>query len=415
MAKVLIPYGKEKIEVEINDKNLQGVYFPNDVEKREFASEFSTNLKNANFAEFMEGDERVVFIVNDGTRPTPTAKVLRVMYDDIKDKDIYFVIATGAHRAPNDEEYEYIFGREIYEDLKAKDRIWAHDAKNDEMVYLGKSTNGTEMYLNKIVAEAKKTIVIGSVEPHYFAGYTGGRKGFLPGVASYETITQNHKLALNKSAKALALDGNPVHEDMMDAMNVLKDIQVFSIMTILDKDHNVYETTCGDLVEAFYAAIDSAKKVFCVDVEEKAEIVVSVAPYPMDIDLYQSQKAIDNGKLALKEGGILIFVSQCRMGIGGKTFFDLMASCNTPQEVLDKIKLEYKLGYHKAGKMAEINTWAQTWGVTELPEDEVKAVHIKPFESVEAALEKALEEKGQDAKITVLPLGSLSVPNILKD
>ena len=88
----------------------------------------------------MEGDERVVFIVNDGTRPTPTAKVLKVIYDDIKDKDIYFIIATGAHRAPNDEEFEYIFGREIYEDLKAKDRIWSHDAKNDEMVYLGKSS-----------------------------------------------------------------------------------------------------------------------------------------------------------------------------------------------------------------------------------------------------------------------------------
>jgi len=414
MAKVQIPYGKEKIEVEINDNNLQGVYFPNDVEKREFASEFAKNLEKANFAKFMEGDERVVFIVNDGTRPTPTAKVLKVIYDDIKDKNIYFIIATGAHRAPNDEEFEYIFGKEIYEDLKAKDRIWSHDAKNDEMVYLGKSTNGTEMYLNKIVAEAKKTIVIGSVEPHYFAGYTGGRKGFLPGVASYETITQNHKLALNKSAKALALDGNPVHEDMMDAMNVLKEIQVFSIMTILDKDHNVYETTCGDLVGAFYDAIDSAKKVFCVDIEEKTDIVISVAPYPMDIDLYQSQKAIDNGKLALKEGGILIFVSQCRMGIGGKTFFDLMASCDTPQEVLDKIKIEYKLGYHKAGKMAEINTWAQTWGVTELPEDEIKAVHIKPFDSVEAALEKAFELKGKDAKVTVLPLGSLSVPNILK-
>ena len=133
------------------------------------------------------------------------------------------------------------------------------------------------MYLNKIVAEAKKTIVIGSVEPHYFAGYTGGRKGFLPGVASYETITQNHKLALNKSAKALALDGNPVHEDMMDAMNVLKEIKVFSIMTILDKHHNVYETTCGDLVGAFYDAIDSAKKVFCVDIEEKQ---TSSSPWP---------------------------------------------------------------------------------------------------------------------------------------
>ena len=409
---IKIPYGKEYVTVNVEDKNVEGIYYPNEVEKTDYKKQLKEVLENEKFEEFSNTEEKIVFIVNDGTRPTPTSKILSEIYDDIKDKNIYFIIATGAHRAPTEEEYEYIFGKEIYEDIKSKNRVWSHDSKNDEMVYLGKSKNGTEMYINKIVTEAKKVVVIGSVEPHYFAGYTGGRKGFLPGVASYKTITQNHELALNPKANALVLDGNPVHEDMMDAMSVLNSIDVFAIMTVLDREHSIYKITGGDLEKSFYSAIESANKVFCVEMDNKADIVVSAAPYPMDIDLYQSQKAIDNGKLALKEGGILILVSQCRMGIGGKTFFDLMASCSTAKEVLEKIKEEYKLGYHKAGKMAEINLWAEMWAVTMLDEEEVKAVHMKPYSDLQESIDEALKIKGGDAKVCFMPYGSLIVPKI---
>ncbi|BDU50810.1 nickel-dependent lactate racemase [Haliovirga abyssi] len=408
--KVKIPYGKDNLEVNISEENLLEILYPNSVEKTNSTKQIKEVLNKEKFNEFIDSNEKIVIIVNDGTRPTPTIKVLKEIFPKLRSKNFQFIIATGAHRAPNDEEYEFIFGKDIYGELKGTDKIWAHDSKKDEMIYLGESKNGTPMYINEIVAKAKKVIVIGSVEPHYFAGYTGGRKGFLPGVASYETITENHKLALNSTAKALSLKGNPVHEDMMDAMKVLKDIDIFSIMTVLDREHDIYALTAGDLEKSFYNAIDKANEVFCVEIKEKADIVISAAPYPMDIDLYQSQKAIDNGKLALKENGILIFVSQCRMGIGGKTFFDLMASCGTPKEVLDKIKKDYKLGYHKAGKMAEINMWAETWGVTELPEKEIKAVHIKPFKNLDEAIEKALEKKGKDSKILVMPYGSLTVP-----
>lgn len=410
--KVDVPYGKEHRTVEIADKNLVGVYYPNEVETKSADETINSVLREKEFSKIMETNEKVVFIINDGTRPTPTAKVLKEIYKDIKDKDLLFIVATGAHRPPTEEEYHYILGKEIYEELLEKGRIIAHNAKKDETVYLGKSKNGTEMYINKVVAEAKKVVVIGSVEPHYFAGYTGGRKGFLPGVASYKTIEQNHKLALSHKAKALALEGNPVHEDMMDAMNVLKDIDVFAIMTVLDRDHGIYAVTAGNLEESFYEAIDRADEVFCVEIPEMGDIVISAAPYPMDIDLYQSQKAIDNGKLALKEKGILIMVSQCRTGIGEETFYDLMAGAATPCEVLKKIGESYKLGYHKAAKMSEINMWAETWAVTELDEDKIKAVHIKPFKSVEEALEKAIEKKGKDAKIIVLPYGSMTVPKL---
>lgn len=416
--KVTVGYGKEeKIELNIEDKQLIGVFNPNSVAKIDYNQAIDEALVHplgrSTFDDFIDTKEQIVFIVNDGTRPTPTRKVLARIYPKIKDKDIFFIVATGCHRAPSEEEWHFILGKEIYEDLKDKDRLWSHDARKDEMVYLGQSTNGTQMYLNKIVATAKKVCAIGSVEPHYFAGYTGGRKAFLPGVAAFETIQQNHLLALHENAQALSLKGNPVHEDMMDAMGVLKDIDIFAIMTVLDSDHDICTVTAGDLSDSFYAGIQKADEVFCVSIPQKADIVISVAPYPMDIDLYQSQKALDNGKLALKQDGILIMVAKCRTGIGEEGFFKLMSSAKSAQAVLDKIKCEYKLGYHKAAKMAEINLWAQSWAVSDLSDEQMRVVHLKPYHDLKKALEDAIAEKGKDATIIVLPFGSITVPKIV--
>ena len=416
--KVLVGYGKdETFEMDIDDKQLIGVYKPNPVSKIDYNKAIDEALLQPlgkeSFEHFIDTDERIVFIVNDGTRPTPTRKVLARIYSKIKEKDIYFIVATGCHRAPTQEEWHFILGKEIYEDLHAKNRLWSHDSRNDEMVYLGISSNGTQMYLNKIVADAKKVCAIGSIEPHYFAGYTGGRKAFLPGVAAYDTIQQNHLLALDPNAQALILKGNPVHEDMMDAMSVLGHIDVFAIMTVLDSDHDICAVRAGDLSDSFYAGIDKADEVFCVNIPQKADIVISVAPYPMDIDLYQSQKALDNGKLALNENGILIMVAKCRTGIGEEGFFKLMSSATSAQAVLDKIKCGYKLGYHKAAKMAEINLWAQSWAVSELSDEQMRAVHLKPYHDLNKALDDAISEKGKDATIIVLPFGSMTVPKII--
>ncbi len=147
-------------------------------------------------------------------------------------------------------------------------------------------------------------------------------------------------------------------------------------------------------------------------------MVVSVAIYPMDVDLYQSQKALDNGKLALREGGILIMVSKCRTGIGERTFFGLLASSKNPREVLERIDRGYKLGYHKAAKMAQIGTWASIYGVTDLPDEIMKKAHLKPFGSVQEALDTAIKEmreKGREPSLVIMPAGSLTIPLVRSD
>ena len=322
-------------------------------------------------------------------------------------------MATGVHRAPTEEEYRFIFG-DTYEVFRRK--IYAHDARKDEdMVYLGKSKNGTEMYINKLVPEYRNILVIGSVEPHYFAGYTGGRKSFLPGVASYKTIEMNHKLALSDDACSLALDGNPVNEDMIDAMNVLKDLNIFSIQTILTGDHKLYAVTAGDLIKSFDAAIELSNQVFCVPLKQKGNIVITVAPYPMDIDLYQSQKALDNGKLALEDDGIIILVSKCRDGVGEDTFLELLGKAESPKKILDILGEEYKLGYHKAAKMAQIGIRAQMWAVTDLDNKTIKKSQLKPCSDIQSAIDEAVEvikKKGKQPRTIVMPSGSLTVPLI---
>jgi nickel-dependent lactate racemase len=413
--KIRIPYGKEKVDVEVEENRIVGIVEPNvvsiDDETKTIRKGIEQPINSRSFDEFIADAGDLLFIVNDYTRPTPTAKILEVIYPKAKDKNTSFIIATGIHRAPTEEEFKFIFGN--YHDL-LKDRIYVHDARKDEdMVYLGISSTGTEMYVNKIGVEAHKLVTIGSVEPHYFAGYTGGRKSFLPGIASYKTIEQNHKHALSPRAQTLVLEGNPVHEDMVDALKTIEGKEIFSIQTVLDGEKRIYHCTSGHIHDSFLMAIEKAHEVYCVDITEKADIVVAVAGYPSDVDLYQSQKALDNGKLALKEGGIIILVSECRSGIGEEAYFNLLASSKTPQEALQKIEQGYKLGYHKAAKMAEIATWAEIWGITGLADKDMEQAFIKPCHEVQNALDRAIEKKGEKAKILFLMDASLTVPNVM--
>lgn len=412
--KIEIPYGKDKIPIELPQENIKNIIYPNKVEIKEPEIIISEALDNPvgmeSFDEFLNKSENILFIVNDGTRPTPTSTILKILNDRMDLKSSKLIVATGVHRAPTDEEFNFIFG-DLYNELKSQ--IIVHDAKKKEdLVYVGSTSNGTEMWINKNAYDAGSIIPIGSVEPHYFGGFTGGRKSFLPGIAGYKTIEQNHRLALKPGAEALKLEGNPVHEDFLEALKTLKDKPIFSIQTVLDGERKLYAATAGDIYKSFDNAIKYAKEVFCVSIEEKADIVVSIAPYPMDVDLYQAQKAIDNGKLALKKNGILILIAKCRTGIGPKTFYELLSSSNSSFEVLEMIKKEYKLGYHKAAKMAEIDRWASMWGVTDLEDEIMENVFIRPFGSVQEAIDEAIKEKGRDAKILFLMDGSITVPLI---
>lgn len=410
--KIDIPYDKDgKQTIELSDSANVSFLEANDVtigdEDAIIQNSIQNPLNSKSLDDFFKDAQDVLIIVNDATRPTPTEKVISAMWDRLKQVNFRFIIATGVHRGPTEVELQQIFGGFLE---TVRDRILVHDArKTEDMVYLGDSSNGTPMYVNKEGANAHKIMIISSVEPHYFAGYTGGRKSFLPGIAGFETVERNHKLALDPAAKALALEGNPVHEDMVDAIGTV-DKEIFSIMTVLDKHHHVYAASSGHIHDSFTDAVLRANEVFAAPLEQKADIVISVVKFPQDIDLYQAQKGTENAKLALRKNGIMILVAKCRDGIGGKTFAELLSSCETAEETLKKIDKGYVLGYHKAGKMAEISTWSEMWAVTDVEPSMISSLFMKPFSSLQSAIDEAVKVKGEDAGILFLMDGGLTVP-----
>ncbi|MFW5946282.1 MAG: nickel-dependent lactate racemase [Candidatus Natronoplasma sp.] len=403
--KIKIPYAGDKVDVDIDDDRVNEVLYPNEVEKRDGAEVILEALKKpldkSRFSEFVE--DGTMFVVNDATRPTPTARVLKLMKDEIYDHETEFIVATGSHREPTKEEYEQIFG-ELYED--SEQPIYYHDSKDDEMVDHGKTKRGTPVKYNRRVCEADKVVTINTVEPHYFAGFTGGRKSFLPGVASYETITANHEFALEEKARTLKLKENPVHEDMTDAFNKYEG-DVFALNMTLDKDGDVYSATAGDMEKSFIKEVEVSKEIFGVSIDQKSEVVVTAA-HPIDVNLYQSHKALENGKLALKEGGIIILVSACPEGIGPKNFYDLMASLDDPESVMGKIEEGYKLGYHKAAKMVEVCRNSSMWCVSELDEEVTENAFIESKDNVQTAVDEALAKTA--GKVTFILEGGTVVP-----
>ena len=408
-----IPYGKETVPLEIDDERVMDVIGLNEVEVGDEEATLRNALDNPvnspSFSEFIAVADDVLFIVNDGTRPTPTARMLDILKEDIAAiPNPRFLIATGSHRAATEDECLRIFGESFYE--KYHDRIISHDAKEHEMVDLGVTSYGTPVRMNHLAFEADRIVTISSVEPHYFSGYTGGRKSIFPGVASFETIEKNHSLTMKRGVAPLSLDRNPVHLDIMQAIEMLGDKPIFSIQSVLSHDHRIYTVTAGCIRESFNAAISKANEVFTTPIESKADIVLSAAPFPMDANILQLQKALNNGRAGMKDDGILILVGECPEGVGGGKFYNLMKDIRDPYRVVDVTQRFYKLGYHIAFNMANIAINGGIFLVSEIPDDVVIDMFITPAPTIEFAVDRAFKIKGKDAKILILTYGSLTVP-----
>jgi len=280
------------------------------------------------------------------------------------------------------------------------------------MVELGVTSRGTPVRVNRKLLELDRVVLINSVEPHYFAGYSGGRKSILPGVSSYETIEANHKFALEPAARTMSLEGNPVHEDMAEAVGFLDQEKLFSINLALDGQKRIYFVGAGDITDSFMEAAKYSYEVNSVPVRGPADLVITAASPPSDTNLYQSQKALDNAKLVARKEGTIVFVTKCREGIGKREFFDLIAREDDPASVLEKLKSGYKLGWHKAAKMAEMAMEFRILTVTALPPENIRSIFMNPFSDLQSAVDHALESLGEDSSIVVMPAGGLTVPRV---
>lgn len=405
---IQVPYDKGNILVSVPENRVQSIIEPSSFEPVSLDTALVNSLEdpiNASpLSDFLT--ENTLFIVNDGARPTPTAPILQVIDDRYRLDQLNpkFMVATGSHRAPNEKELRVIFGSILD---RFKNSVHIHDARQDRLKYLGRTSYGTEIHVNQKVIDAEKIVIITSVEPHYFAGFTGGRKSILPGVCGYSTIEHNHSLYDSPQAKPLNLFQNPIHEDMIQAVSCL-DADIFALNVTLNRDHRVCDIQAGDVFKSFDKAVEKAREIFSYSVTSKSDVVLTVAQSPLDITLYQAQKAIEHGKQILKDGGIILLVAACRGGIGDSTFYDLLAEYRDPDLLLEMINQDYKLGYHKAGKLAQLFKRADIWAYTKLNSEALKSINIKPVGDLQRALERALNVKS--GKVSFLLDGSVTVP-----
>ncbi len=360
----------------------------------------------------LEVDSRIGLVLNDRNRPTPTSMVLEHIqsnHPSIVEKVKKVHIATGTHKPPTEDDLMTILGT-LYPFLR--DRVHIHVSK-DEAAHDHVCTTklGTEVKIDKALDDQDQLLFINSVEPHYFAGYTGGRKSILPGMASYSTVERNHSHALSPGSMTLGLEGNPVHADMEEAVGrYLKDRSHLSVQVVQGIGKVLTSVHAGDIFSSFREGVKAANKEFCIPVQGLYDIVVSIARPPMDRTLYQAQKAIENGKLALRDGGVIILVAGCTEGIGQSTFWDLITSSSDREAILEKISKGYVLGYHKAAKLVQLSMRAHIHTVSCIDRKELSKGFITGFDDIGAAMGSARAIIGSDPRVLVIPDGTMTVP-----
>jgi len=409
-----IPYGPEELTLQVPEANWGGWLRPPEPPVLDWGAGLQSALAPSSDSEgltdFLLGCRSLLIVVNDETRPTPTGKVLEFLWPQIKDLNFKILVATGVHRKSSEAGCALMFSP-LWPSLK--DKVFFHDSREERgMIFLGETRRGTRVLINSAVMLADRLLVIGSVEPHYFAGYSGGRKMIVPGLAAYSTIVANHSLAMESGALPLRLLGNPVHEDLMEALQYLTVPPIFSLQLVLTPEHELFGAFAGNLTRSFLDATLKAAEAFSVPFQEKADILIAVARPPLDLDLYQSQKPIEHGKLALKKDGILILVMPCRQGAGSPDFQELLRQTGDPDKARLMLYQPYALGFHRILRNVRfLQEGGSIWGVTDLNPGFLKQTFIQPKPGLQEALDQAIVEKGPRAKVSILMNAGLCVPN----
>ncbi len=403
--KTEIHYGDGTIELDLPDSTRVITLPP--IRKRDEKELVSAALRDhyghVDFSEFIGDAKRLLIIVNDSHRLTPTARILDYIYDRfLREKEPDFIVAIGSHSPPDENGLKFIFDHWLDE---LRPRIMVHDSRDDPaLVEIGKARDGSPVRLNRAILDYDSILVFGSIELHYFAGFTGGRKGFLPGISSYGTIERNHINALEPGSETLALEGNPVHEGMDHVAGLVADMgkRIFSIQCVLDTDGDIHAATAGEIRESFLQGTRIARRIYAVENCEKADVVIVVVPFPMDRNLYHSHKAIENARLIFADGAAIIMVSSCGEGLGPDNFVTLMESSDDPGEIMSTIRENYRLGHHKTARLLDLMGYTEILAYSSLPDAELARVKFTPVHDLQQAMDDAIMKRGGPGKARVM-------------
>jgi len=361
--------------------------------------------------------EKVVIVTSDITRPTGSELYLPLLVErlnraGVRDRDIEIVVALGIHRKQTEAEHKKIVG-----ELYGRIRVCDHDCDaTGSLVYLGDTSRGIPVEVNRSVAEADRLILTGAVTFHYFAGFGGGRKSLLPGVSSRRSCMASHFALLNagegsgKDPRAVAgnLEGNPVHEAMLEACAMRA--PDFILNTVLAPDKRILAAFAGDWREAHLDGCRFYARAFSYPIPEKADlVVVSCGGYPKDINLIQTHKSMEYASRALKPGGVMVLLAECRDGYGNATFFNWFSypGCGELESALRK---RYEINGQTAWSVKEKAQRFRIVLVSQLPPDEVQTMGMIPARTPQQALDLALPLLPEGFTAYLIPEGGTVLP-----
>jgi len=415
-----LKYGKEEVSLPIQNKNI--VKILNLKEQKALLNpenNLKELLKNPINSPSLRGlviqkkAKKILIVVNDITRPTPYEIILPPLLEElhqigIKKENIIFIIATGIHRSNSPEEIKEIFGEDIFSTYK----FINHNCDDHNLKDLGNLESGNKLWVDPMVSDIDFIITTGVIVPHYFAGFSGGRKSILPGICGRKTIESNHAQMVHPNARAGNLKGNPVHQEMQEAAEKVG--VDFNINVVIDKNHKIVEILAGELLTSWLQGVKVCKQIYICPIEKKADVVIaSTGGYPKDINVYQAQKALNNAYQAVKPGGTIILLAECSEGYGEPTFEKWVEEANSPDDIIERLKKKFVLGGHKAYAIAKLTKEVEVILISSLPQDKVRKLYFIPMENISQATEYVKDKYGEDFQAYILPSGNTVVPQLV--
>lgn len=417
MPVIQFPYGKETLSIDIPQERLSAVltsemhHYKPELSQEELVREALEHpIGTPKLSVMAEGKKKVVIIASDHTRPVPSKIIMPQMLAEIRkgnpDADITILISTGCHRETTKEELVNKFGP----DIVAKEKIVIHDCDDPTQVSLGKLPSGGELIVDRLAVEADLLVAEGFIEPHFFAGFSGGRKSVLPGIASRKTVIYNHNAEFIASDRARTgiVDGNPIHIDMLYAARAAH--LAFICNVVINSEKEVIYAVSGDVDQAHIAGREFLSSKCKVD-SVMSDIVISTnGGYPLDQNIYQAVKGMTAAEATVKEGGVIIMLAKSNDGHGGAEFYKTFKEEKDLNRMMATFlatpKDQTRIDQWQSQIFARLLMRATVIYISDAPDDMVSDLHMVPAHSLEEAMKKAEEIVGNpNASVCAIPDG----------
>lgn len=354
----------------------------------------------------------IAIAINDKTRPVPHKILLPPLlelfesYGMLRDQ-VRFYIATGTHLPMPPNEFDQVLPREIIENHY----IESHDCDDaSNLEFLGTTSAGTPVYVNRRYYQSDFKVVIGNIEPHHFMGFSGGNKSASIGLTGRETINRNHSMLLDDRSSLGRYDDNPMRQDV-ENIGCMIGVNL-ALNAILNDHKQIVRVIAGDPLSVIKSGVKLARELCQVPVKGKFDLVIaSAGGHPKDINLYQAQKALTNAALLTRDGGTVILVTACPEGVGSQGYVDFMQGIHTFQEAIEKFKLqEFRVGPHKAYQFAKIGSRIKIVLKSEIPDQLVSALLLHPAGNLQACIDLEIAAMGGNPHIAILPGATNTLP-----